>query len=80
MKDLSAIKLYSYSYLKELQKEYDLGEAYFIFATKDSNPIALHNQKVVIVLQGTKDIMIEELAKSFEEFISGIIETMNLKI
>jgi hypothetical protein len=80
MEDMSGIKLYSYSYLKELQREYNLGEEYFIFATKNSDPIALHKQKVVIALHGTKEIMIEELASSFEGYISQIIETMNLKI
>ena len=78
MQDLSTIKLYSYSSLKELQREYYLGEEYFIFATMNGDPIALHDQNVVLVLHGTKERIIELMANSFDIFLYDLIQTMKV--
>ncbi len=78
MEDLSAITLYPYSYLQQLQNEYNLGEEYFIFATKNSDPIALFNDKVVTLAHGTVDSTVEEVAKSFEDYLSKLMKNMRL--
>jgi hypothetical protein len=74
--DLSAVNLYPYDYLNQLQNEYKLGDKYFIFATKNSDPIAIFNGKVVAKAHGSQDSGFEILAENFDEYVCKLIENM----
>ena len=76
--DLSGINIFPYVNLDELQKEYSLGEEYFVFAIKNGDPIALHNNKVVSRGHGSKDSDFEEIADDFDSYIIKLIENMKL--
>ncbi|MDD4728837.1 MAG: hypothetical protein PHN55_08825 [Dysgonamonadaceae bacterium] len=76
MKDLSAVVLYPYSYLHQLQSEYNFGKEYFIFATKNSDPIALFNGKVVTLAHGSRNLVFEIIADNFDEYIVRLIKNM----
>jgi hypothetical protein len=74
--DLSAVNLYPYDYLNQLQNEYKLGDEYFIFATKNSDPIALFNGKVVVKAHDSQNSGFEILAENFDEYVCKLIENM----
>lgn len=76
LNDLSAVRFYSYNYIHQLQIEYNLGEKYFVFATKNSDPIALLDQRVVTIVHGSKSSEIEEIAESFEQYIARLLENI----
>jgi hypothetical protein len=74
--DLSAVNLYPYDYLNQLQNEYKLGDKYFIFATKNSDPIAIFNGKVVAKAHDSQNLGFEILAENFDEYVCKLIENM----
>jgi hypothetical protein len=74
--DLSAVNLYPYDYLNQLQNEYKLGDKYFIFATKNSDPIAIFNEKVVAKAHDSQNSGFEILAENFDEYVCKLIENM----
>lgn len=74
LENLSSVKLYPYSYLHILQNEYQLGEEYFVFATKNSDPIAIANEGVVTFAHGSNSREIEVLARTFNEYICKLME------
>lgn len=76
LSDFSAVKIYPYKYLHRLQDEYKLGEAYFVFATKNSDPIAIYNQQIVTASHGTDAPEIEVIAKSFDDYINKLMKSM----
>ena len=74
--ELGTIKFYSYYNLKSLQKDYCLNKC-FIFATMDSDPIFIKEEKKYIYEHGTNDEkFFEKLANNFLEFIDIICNDM----
>lgn len=76
LKDLTSIKLYPKRELLSLQMQYRLGEGRFIFATREGDPIAFENGKVITCAHGSNSIKVEVISKSFEEYLDIIAEMM----
>lgn len=76
--DLSGVNMYLFDGLSELQKEYSLGKEYFVFATKNGDPIALYNNKVVTRAHGSKDAVFEVIAEDFDSYLIKLIENMKM--
>ncbi|MFW6030716.1 MAG: hypothetical protein ACOCRO_10780 [Halanaerobiales bacterium] len=76
LKDLSAIILYPYKHLDNLQNEYDLKENFFVFATRNGDPIAIYNDNVVTLSHGIKSPDIEVIANSLNTYIDQIMSNM----
>ncbi|NCD09429.1 MAG: hypothetical protein EOL98_08390 [Negativicutes bacterium] len=77
-KDLSGIKLFPLDSLDDLQKEYSLGKEYFVFATKNGDPIALYNNKVVTRAHGSREAVFQVLAEDFDAYLIKLIDNMKV--
>lgn len=58
--------------LEKIQKLYALGEACFVFASCEDEPIYLKNKKVYTCLYGKNGIKEEVLADSLSEYLNKI--------
>lgn len=76
LSDMSGVKLYPLNYLYSLQNEYNLGESYFVFATKNSDPIALHNDVVVAFAHGSKFVECEVISLCFDDYVDKLMASM----
>ena len=77
LENLSAVKLYPYSYLQNLQEEYQLGQEFFVFATKNSDPIAIAKEGVITFAHGgNSGTEIEVLAKTFDDYICKLMNDL----
>lgn len=68
----NAIRFYPLSELIQLQKDYNLSDGRFVFATCNSDPIFILEKKVFIRCHGNSKCCDEELAGSFDEFLALI--------
>jgi hypothetical protein len=78
MADLTSIKFYSADSLPALQQEYRMPEEYFVFATREGDPIFIKDGKVYTAVHGTGEWEKELLFNSFNEFLENIIDQINL--
>lgn len=78
LSDMSGVKLYPLSYLYTLQNEYNLGDAYFVFATQNSDPIALHDDVVVTFAHGRNFVEHEIVARCFDDYVANLMASMKL--
>ena len=69
----SIIRLVPISEFEDIQKEYSYVKADYIFGFSNGDPIFVKNQKVYTCLHGSKSVVYEELASSFENFIREVI-------
>jgi hypothetical protein len=67
------IHFYPIDELSDLQAEYAYIKAQFVFATCNSDPIFLNNEKVYTCPHGVKEPEWEKLAESFEEYLSLLL-------
>jgi len=76
LSDMSGVKLYPLNYLSTLQNEYNLGESSFVFATKNSDPIALLNDAVVTFAHGSNFVEHEKIALCFDDYVDKLMANM----
>lgn len=69
----NAIRFYPLSDLLQLQKDYDLADGRFVFATCNSDPIFVLENKVYTRCHGNSKSSDEEMASSFIDFL-GLID------
>jgi len=78
LNDLTSVKLYPANRLKSLQNEYNLGDKYFVFATRESDPIAIMDGKIVTCAHGSKLPQIEIIASNFDAYIHELLNAMKI--
>ena len=79
LKDLTSIKLYPKQDLLSLQMQYRLGEGRFVFATREGDPIAFEDGKIITCAHGNNSIKVEVISINFEEYLDIISEMMKIK-
>jgi len=70
--DGNAIKFYPCEELGDLQKDYELEEHGYVFATCNSDPIFINSGKIYTCCHGSPNPKSELMADSFEEFLALI--------
>lgn len=70
--DLSAIRFYPQQSLDALQNEYHLEPGYYVFATREGDPLVIYGQKVLTCSHGTRNLEFTEVASSFDVFLGKI--------
>jgi len=75
LEDYSQIKFYPISALEKLQDDYDLPANAFCFATNNSDPIFLKDEKIFTISHDGSD-QYELIADSFEKYLDLLISRM----
>lgn len=76
LSDLTSIKLYDVEQFDELRQNYNLNNEHIVFATREGDPIALYQGKIITFNHSAKDPIFEIIADSFEKYIVDILENM----
>lgn len=75
LKDLTAIRFYSFDELDKINKEYRLDKG-FVFATYEGEPIYILNGEIKSISFGDKKNMHHDWAEDFHSFLQWIVENM----
>ena len=67
--DGNAVRFYPYSDSKELKQDYELEDDRFVFATCNSDPIFMYNDKIYTYCHECSVTDYELLAESFSDFL-----------
>lgn len=68
----NAIRFYPLSDLEQLQKDYNLSNGRFVFATCNSDPVFYLEERIYTSCHGNSKTGDEEIAKSFSDFLALI--------
>ena len=74
--DMTSIKMYSQAKLLSFQVEYGADDDQFVFATREGDPIAINDNKIITSAHGSKKTRVEVVSESFDEFVCWILKEM----
>lgn len=78
LKDLCSIKLYNLDEIRKIQNDYDINEDYFVFATKEGDPILIKSNAVFLGVHGVDEESLTFMYNSLYEFLEDTL--LNLKV
>ncbi|WP_408956583.1 SMI1/KNR4 family protein [Natroniella sp. ANB-PHB2] len=72
LKEEGVIRFFNLEQLLAVQKEYK-SDDYFIFATKNGDPIAIKEGGIYLTLHGQGDYNFKKVAESFKDYLQGLL-------
>lgn len=69
LKDLTSVKFFSLKELTDIEKEYNMEQGSYVFASREGDPIIIKNGKVYTATHGSTTWELEHLCDGFDDFI-----------